>query len=438
MVFYNGPPCPAINIPLMPFQILGINHTTAPVDMRGQMVIPESRLASALTSLIAVQGVQSGVIVSTCNRTELYCETGFDGIQPLADWFARYHGLEVRSIVDFIYRYQQEEAVRHVLRVASGLDSMILGEPQVLGQLKSAYQTAVAHHSLGMYLERLFQHTFSVAKQIRSSTGISCSPVSVAYAAVTLARQIFSDPEKQTALLVGAGETIELVARHLYGSGHSRLIIANRNHEHAHYLARQFDAFAIGLAEIGAHLAEADIVISATASETPIISLEQAAEAVRHRRHRPMLMVDIAVPRDIDPAIASLEDVYLYNIDDMQGIIQENMRSREAAAEEAQGIIEEHVNRFMGWVRARDAVPTIRAIRQQADILKSEAGAKAQRQLAQGRAAEDVINELARNLTNKLIHSPCSRLHEAGFHQQDGIIETARYLFDLDHEADKP
>ncbi len=421
----------------MPLQILGINHTTAPVDIRGRLVIPESRLAGALASLTSVGGIQAGVIISTCNRTELYCETEFEEVQPLTTWFAEYHDLRSRSIDNFIYSYRQENAIRHVLRVASGLDSMILGEPQILGQLKNAYQAAIDHQSLGTHLDRLFQHTFSVAKQIRSKTSIGCSPVSVAYAAVTLARQIFANLEEQTTLLIGAGETIELAARHLHNNEHGRMIIANRSHERARYLARQFDAFAIELSEIESHLAEVDIVISSTASEEPIITLEQARQAIRSRRHRPMLMVDIAVPRDIDPAIETLEDVYLYSVDDMQGIIRENIKSREAAAEEAQSIIDEHVSRFMGWIRARDAVPIIRGIRNRAETLKSEAIVKAQRQLSLGKAPEDVINELAHNLTNRLIHNPCTRLHEAGFHQQENIIETARYLFHLDDGSDK-
>lgn len=410
---------------------------TAPVDMRERLVIPDSRLAAALNSLIAVEGIEAGVIISTCNRTELYCETEFEEIQPLTAWFAQYHDLTSRSIDGFVYSYRQESAVRHVLRVASGLDSMVLGEPQILGQIKNAYQAATDHHSLGIHLDRLFQHTFAVAKQIRSSTAIGCSPVSVAYAAVTLARQIFASLEEQTTLLIGAGETIELAARHLHNSGHGRMIIANRSYERAHHLARQFDAFAIELSEIELHLAEADIVISSTASEQPIITLEQARQAINARRHRPMLMVDIAVPRDIEPAIETLGDIYLYSIDDMQGIIRENIKSREAAAQEAQGIIDEHVSRFMGWIMARDAVPTIRDIRDRAETLKRETTAKAQRQLAAGKAPEDIINELAHNLTNRLIHSPCARLHEAGFHQQENIIETARHLFHLDDEVDQ-
>lgn len=419
----------------MPLQILGINHTTAPVDIRERVVIPENRVQDALTELKAQEGVIADVIVSTCNRTELYCETEFNQAEPLIDWLATYHGLKATNIARYIYHHEQESAVNHLLRVASGLDSMILGEPQILGQLKSAYQTSCDAGTLGVHLDRLFQHTFSVAKQVRSETSIGSSPVSIAYAAVTLAKQIFADLSEQTALLIGAGETIELVARHLHNNGVGRIIVANRSYERAHILARQFDGYAIGLTEIGSHLAEADIVISSTASEEPILHFEETQQAVLERRHRPILMVDIAVPRDIDPRVSELEDIYLYSVDDMQGIIQENMKSREAAATEAEDIISDHVHQFMGWIRTRDAVPTIRGIRDWAESIKHEALLKAQRQIAQGKDANEVINQLAHTLTNKMVHNPTSRLREAGFQQEQDIIESARILFDLDKQG---
>jgi len=416
----------------MPLQILGINHTTAPVDIRERLVIPDSRLPAALTDLKSRAGVLAAVIISTCNRTELYCETEFEQPAPLADWLATFNTLNTADIEKFTYHHHQEAAIQHILRVASGLDSMILGEPQVLGQLKSAYQAALDADTLGIHLDRLFQHTFSVAKQVRSETSIGASAVSVAYAAVTLARQIFTSLSEQTALLIGAGETIELVARHLHNQGMTRMIIANRSYERAHLLAKQFDAYAIELGEIDSHLAEADIVISSTASEEPIVSLQQARLAVKKRRHKPIFMVDIAVPRDIDPRIAEMEDIYLYTVDDLQDIIQENLKSREAAAEEAEDIISDHVSRFMGWVRSRDAVPTIRGVRDWADGIKNEVLEKAHRQIAQGKPPNEIMEYLAHNLTNKLIHKPTSRLREAGFQQEEDLIEAARILFGLD------
>jgi glutamyl-tRNA reductase len=416
----------------MPLQILGINHKTAPVDIREHVVIPESRLTDALDSLKSCEGINSGIIVSTCNRTEIYSETEFDDPGPLVDWLAGYQGLERNAIKKYIYHHSQESAVQHALRVASGLDSMVLGEPQILGQLKSAYQASCDAGALGLHLDRLFQHTFSVAKQVRSETSIGSSPVSIAYAAVTLARQIFADLSEQTCLLIGAGETIELVARHLHNNAIGRIIVANRSYERAHSLAKQFNGYAIELREISSHLAEADIVISSTASDEPIVMYEETRQAVQTRRHRPILMVDIAVPRDIDPRIADLEDVYLYSVDDMHDIIQENMKSREAAASEAEDIISDHVHQFMGWIRTRDAVPTIRCIRDWAEEIKLETLQKARRQLEQGKDSGEILDQLAHNLTNKLIHSPSTRLREAGFHQEEDIIEAARILFDLD------
>jgi glutamyl-tRNA reductase len=422
----------------MPLQILGINHTTAPVDIRERVVIPENRVQDALTALKAEDGVNAGIIVSTCNRTELYCETEFNQPDPLIEWLASYHGLKAEDITRYIYHHEQESAVNHVLRVASGLDSMILGEPQILGQLKSAYQASNSAGTLGLHLDRLFQHTFSVAKQVRSETSIGSSPVSIAYAAVTLAKQIFADLSEQTVLLIGAGETIELVARHLHNNGIGRMIVANRSFDRAHNLARQFDGYAISLSEISSHLAEADIVISSTASEEPIVLYEETRQAVNERRHRPILMVDIAVPRDIDPKVAELEDIYLYSVDDMQGIIQENMKSREAAAAEAEDIISEHVHQFMGWIRTRDAVPTIRGIRDWAETIKEDALGKARRQIAQGKDMDEVVKQLAHNLTNKLIHNPSCRLREAAYQQDEDIIEAARILFDLDGKKKDP
>jgi len=421
----------------MPLQILGINHKTAPVDIRERVVIPEARISDALENLKSQEGINSGIIVSTCNRTEIYCETEFDQPTPMVEWLASYNGLEARAIEKYIYHHQQENAVHHVLRVASGLDSMVLGEPQILGQLKSAYQASCEAGTLGLHLDRLFQHTFSVAKQVRSETSIGSSPVSIAYAAVSLAKQIFADLSEQTTLLIGAGETIELVARHLHNNGIGRIIVANRNYERAHDLATQFDGYAIELKEISSHLAEADIVISSTASDVPIVMYEQAKQAIKARRHRPILMVDIAVPRDIDPKISDLEDVYLYSVDDMHDIIQENMKSREAAASEAEDIISDHVHQFMGWIRTRDAVPTIRCIRDWAEEIKVETLKKAHRQLLLGKDTGDIIDQLAHNLTNKLIHNPSSRLRKAGFHQEEDIIEAARILFDLDKKPEK-
>jgi glutamyl-tRNA reductase len=321
--------------------------------------------------------------------------------------------------------------VRHLLRVAGGLDSMILGEPQILGQMKEAYQNASNAGTLDAALERLFQHTFSVAKQIRTDTAIGESPVSVAFAAVSLAKQIFSDFEQHTALLIGAGETIELTARHLHEQQLGRMIIANRTPERAHQLAAQFNGYGIGLEEIPAHLAEADIIISATGSDRAILNRGLVKPALRQRKHKPVFMVDIAVPRDIDPSVAKFEDVYLYTVDDLQEVIRENLRSREEAAHQAEEIIDVQVERFMAWLRAQDAVSSIRSFRDQAGLKRDEVLAKAQQMLSNGKDPAEVLHFLANTLTNKLTHAPCVQIRRAAEAGDTLMLEAALRLFNL-------
>ncbi|MCB1802804.1 MAG: glutamyl-tRNA reductase, partial [Gammaproteobacteria bacterium] len=301
----------------MPLLAIGLNHTTAPVNIRERVTFGPDIIVAALRSLTEVEGVHEAVILSTCNRTELYCHTDPDAQELTRDWLAGFHGLAVEDIAPYLYFHEDRAAVSHLLAVASGLDSLVLGEPQILGQVKNAYKTASDAGRAGKLLTRLFHHTFSTAKQVRTDTAIGDSPVSVAFAAVSLARQIFSDLNEQTALLIGAGETVELAARHLVQNGIGRLIVANRTISRAQDLASQFDAFAIGLTEIPAHLAEADIVIASTASPVPVLGKGTVESALKRRRHRPMFMVDIAVPRDIEPEVGNLEDVYLYTVDDL-------------------------------------------------------------------------------------------------------------------------
>jgi glutamyl-tRNA reductase len=309
---------------------------------------------------------------------------------------------------------------------------MVLGEPQILGQVKEAYQTASQAGTLGTLLNRLFQHTFAVAKQVRTDTRIGASPVSVAFAAVSLAKQIFAPLSEQTALLIGAGETMELVARHLHENRIGRLIVANRTVEHAHELAAPYGGYAIGLEEIPAHLLEADIVVSATASPTIILEQSQVKSSLKLRKHRPVLMVDIAVPRDIDPAVGNLEDVYLYTVDDLQEIIQENLKSRQAAARQAEEIVDMQVNHFMAWLRVQDSVSSIRALRQQAETVRDEVCARAERQLQQGKDPVEVLRYLAYVLTNKLIHAPSASLREASAQERSDLINAIKTLYKLE------
>ncbi len=410
---------------------VGINHKTAPIEIRERVAFAPDRLPEALHDLRARSRVEEAAILSTCNRTELLCCVKDTTADEVVAWLGDYHHLRKDQVNPYIYLHPEQNAVRHMLRVASGLDSMILGEPQILGQIKSAYATAMQAGTVGTLLGRLFQHTFSVAKQVRTDTAIGSSPVSVAFAAVSLAKQIFDDLPQRTVMLIGAGETIELAARHLHENGIGRIIIANRTVEKAHALASNFNGYAIELSEIPAHLAEADIVISSTASPLPILGKGAVESAIKARKHRPMLMVDIAVPRDIEPEVGDLRDIYLYTVDDLQEIIQEGLNSRQEAAKQAEEIIDTQVTRFMGWMQSLDAVSTICAYREQAERVRDEEIEKARRMLERGMPAAEVLQSLARGLTNKLTHTPSAQMKQAGFDGRNELLDAARELFDL-------
>lgn len=418
----------------MPLFTLGINHRTAPVTTRERVTFAPAQLSDALRQLTALGTVHEAAVLSTCNRTELYCLLEGDTTEEVIDWLCRYHGLSRQDVDPYIYSYPNANAVEHMLRVASGLDSMILGEPQILGQMKEAFAKANDAGTIGTLLGRLFQHTFSVAKQIRTDTAIGSSPVSVAFAAVSLAKQIFGDLDQQTVLLLGAGETIELAARHLHESNIGRIIVANRTAERARKLASQFNGYAITLDEIPAHLTEADIVIASTASPQPLLSKAQVKAALKARKHRPMFLVDIAVPRDIEAAVGELDDAYLYTVDDLQEVIQENLKSRQAAAEQAEEIVESQAQRFMEWLRSRDAVSLIRDYRHQAEISRDEVLDKARQQLQAGRDPAEVVQQLAHTLTNKLIHEPCVQITRAGAEGHSERLESARQLLGLEQD----
>jgi len=423
----------------MHLTVLGINHRTAPVEIRGQVAFPAEQLSSALLELTALESVQEAAILSTCNRTELYCASREEDcgnreetLEHVAGWLCRFHGLERNLLSPHLYSFVDREAVRHILRVAAGLDSMILGEPQILGQMKASYQQAVQAGTLNTLVGRLFQHTFSVAKRVRTDTAIGASPVSVAFAAVSLARQIFGTFDRQTALLLGAGETIELAARHLHEHGIGKMIIANRTVERAIDLSAQFNGYGIALEQIPAHLAEADIIISSTGSPNYILDREIVCDAIRGRKHRPVFMVDIAVPGDIHPEVAELSDVYLYTVDDLQEVIEENLKSRQDAAAQAEEIIDVQVDHFMDWVRSLDAVPAICAYRSHVHALGAAELKKASQRLANGDAPQLVLEALTHNLINKLAHNPSVNLRQAGKEDQACLLDTVRLLFSLD------
>ena len=417
----------------MPLLSIGLNHTTAPVAIRERLTFGPDIIVAALRSLTDLPGIHEAVILSTCNRTEVYCNAEDDADESTREWLARFHGLSVEDIAPYLYIHQGRRVIGHLLAVASGLDSMVLGEPQILGQVKSAFQTANDAGRTGKILTRLFQHAFSTAKQVRTDTAIGDSPVSVAFAAVSLARQIFADLSEQTAMLIGAGETVELAARHLVQNGVGRIIVANRTVARAQELAEQFDAFAIGLTEIPSHLAEADIVIASTASPVPILGKGTVESALKRRRHRPMFMVDIAVPRDIEAEVADLEDVYLYTVDDLDEVIQGNLRSRQEAAEQAQEIIQFQVDEFLAWMRSLDAVGLIQDYRKQAEEIRDDVMAKALRMVECGKPPEEALAYLAQTLTNKLLHTPSTQLREAGSSGRHELLEAANALFQLGH-----
>lgn len=413
---------------------LGINHKTAPVALRERVTFSPETLNHAIESLRQQPLVQAGVVLSTCNRTELYLSMEQpEDVRPqdlhkqIVDWLCAYHKLSPDEVNKSLYWYQDNDAVNHLMRVASGLDSLVLGEPQILGQVKKAYTESQREQSMSADLERLFQKTFSVAKRVRTETDIGASAVSVAFAACTLARQIFESLSEVNVLLVGAGETIELVARHLREHKVRHMMIANRTRERAQALADEVNAEVITLPEIDERLAQADIIISSTASPLPIIGKGMVERALKARRNQPMLFVDIAVPRDIEPEVGKLASAYLYSVDDLHSIIQSNLAQRKAAAVQAEHIVQQESANFMAWLRAQGAVETIRDYRSQADQMRAEAEAEALAAIAQGADVETVIHKLAHRLTNRLIHAPTKSLQQAA---SNGDIEKLQVLRD--------
>ncbi|MFJ5316364.1 glutamyl-tRNA reductase [Pectobacterium versatile] len=413
---------------------LGINHKTAPVSLRERVVFSPDKLGVALDSLLQQPLVQGGVVLSTCNRTELYLSVDEQENQreQLIRWLCEYHQLRPEEVNGSLYWHQDNAAVSHLMRVASGLDSLVLGEPQILGQVKKAFAESQRGHSLSSELERLFQKSFTVAKRVRTETDIGASAVSVAFAACTLARQIFESLSDVTVLLVGAGETIELVARYLREHKVQKMVIANRTRERAQALATEVGAEVITLAELDEQLAHADIVISSTASTLPIIGKGMMERTLKARRNQPMLMVDIAVPRDIEPEVGKLPNVYLYSVDDLHAIIQHNLAQRKAAAVQAESIVQQESSDFMAWLRAQSAVETIRDYRAQADELRAEMTAKALAAIQQGNDVEAVIQELTHRLTNRLIHAPTKSLQQAARDGDQHRLQILRDSLGLD------
>ncbi len=415
---------------------LGINHKTASVQVREKVAFSPDTLNIAHQQVCSLPDVKETVILSTCNRSEIYCAINDEkasAYQDVLNWLAEYHGIPVDELNDSAYQHINLDAATHLANVAAGLDSLVLGEPQILGQLKSAYAVAQESQTVGNELNRLFQHSFTVAKQVRTQTAIGKNPVSVAYAAVSLSGHIFSDLKECTALLVGAGETIDLVARHLKEKGIGNIIIANRTLTRAQSLAKEFNAEAIMLADIPENLARADIVISSTASQLPILGKGTVESALKARKKAPIFMVDIAVPRDIEPEVASLSDIYLYTVDDLKEVIEENVRNREEAAKEAREIVEAGTRKFSESLKTLGSVNTIRQFRQHVSDIKDMELEKAAKRLENGEDPAEVLKFFGNSLTNKFAHSPTIRLKQASVDgQEQEASEWLNELFGLD------
>lgn len=414
---------------------LGLSHHSAPVETRERLAFTAAEIPDALARLRALPGVTEAAILSTCNRTEIFAVAAPEDESRLLDWWQRERQAPAGAVEKHAYVLRDRGTVRHSLRVASGLDSMVLGEPQILGQMKTAFAQAQGVKALGPVLSRLFQHSFSVAKLVRSETEIGAHPVSIAYAAVQMASHIFTDLRDQSVLLIGAGETIQLLARHLKTHGVGRIVVANRSLEKAQLLANTLGGYAIGLNEIATHLPDSDVVISCTAARGFILGREPVAKAIGRRRRKPVLMIDLAIPRDLDPAIAGLEDVYLYTLDDLKAVIAGNMKQRENAARQAEALVEDQATHFEKWLESRDAGVTIRRLREQARLSRDEVLDKAARKLASGESPEAVMAFVADTLTNKLLHAPSKALRSADAVEQSQLMDAAEKLFALQSEG---
>jgi len=425
-----------VKLATMPIVALGLNHNSAPIDVREQVAFSDKSLQEPLSELKSVEGINEAAIVSTCNRTEIYCGLENGSEHKIAQWLHRYHQLPENQFAPYLVQRENRDAVEHLLRVSCGLDSMVLGEPQILGQIKQAYIEAERIGALGARLTPLFQHAFRVAKQVRSDTEIGGSPVSVAFAAVALAKQIFSKLNEHTVLLIGAGETIELTARHLYAHGIGKMIIANRSIDNAARLASRFGASAVEIARVPELLEQSDIVVSSTASQLPILGKGAVEQALKKRKHRPIFMIDLAVPRDIETQVGELEDVFLYAIDDLHKVVLDGQQKRLDAAEQAEHIINIQVDTFMRQERSLASVDIIRQYRGFTSELKLHAVNKAKKALLAGKSSEAVIDELAHGLINKILHGPSTQLRKAAENGDEAVLNAARKLFKTDNNGD--
>ncbi|MCG7568300.1 glutamyl-tRNA reductase [Pseudoalteromonas sp. CnMc7-15] len=413
---------------------LGINHKTASVDLRERVAFSPEQLDRALQQLTMQDEFAESVIVSTCNRTEIYCSLESGTPEQVLQWLAQFHQLDSKELAENVYSFDHSQAIYHLMKVACGLDSLVLGEPQILGQIKQAYASAKKNGGVGVLFERLFQKTFSVAKQVRTETNIGASAVSVAYAAVNLAKHIYGKLDNTRVLLIGAGETIELVARHIHQHSPQSMTVANRTIDRARNLADEFAAGVISLAQLPEQLPQADIVISSTASTLPIIGKGVIEQALKKRKNKPMLLIDIAVPRDIESQVAELDNAYLYSVDDLQAIVSENMATREQAAKEAEQIITARVSEFDNWLKSLDSVGLIREYRNDVTQTKEQLLERAMAQLASGKEPEKIMVELANKLTNRLMHAPTKAIKDAAEKGEVGQLAQMQKMLGINQE----
>ena len=421
----------------MDLLVVGLNHVTAPVALRERVAFTPEQLANVLPALKTAGEFRELAVLSTCNRTEIITVGGAQDPSVLISWLADYHDVGMEALIGSTYSYHGPGAVQHVMRVACGLESMVLGEPQILGQFKDCFAIAQRHNTLGPDLNNLAQATNRIAKKVRTETGIGENPVSVASMSVTLAKQLFTDVATCNVLLVGAGETIELVAQHLAQAGVTSMVIANRTLVNAQTLASEFQAQAVDLAALPLKLAETDILISSTGSSFPILDKGTVETALKARRHKPIFMVDLAIPRDIEPDVATLRDVYLYTVDDLQGIIQDNLDLRQSAAKAATEIIAQAVIHYAENHRSLDAVDTLRRFRSRHEQLKQLELEKALARLAKGDDAEVVLSALATQLTNKIVHIPSIEIKKAGSTGRRDLLDAIENLFQLNEDETK-
>jgi glutamyl-tRNA reductase len=422
--------------PPMALYTLGLNHTTAPLEMRERVAFAPEALGGALRDLTGERTVKEAAILSTCNRTEVYFRDGDP--HRVARWLESAQGLPTDALQPHLYTLPQDKAVTHAFRVAAGLDSMVLGEPQILGQMKQAVRTAEAAGSLGLVLNRLFQRTFAVAKDVRTQTDIGSASISMAAAAVKLAERIFPSLNEQRLLLIGAGEMIELAATHFAARNPASIVVANRTMERGVQLAERFGASAITLNELPERLAQFDIVVTCTASTLPIIGKGLLERVIKQRRHAPVFIVDLAVPRDVEPEAGELDDVFLYSVDDLSAIVKDNLQIRRESVVHAEALIAEHTEQFLRWLDGREVVPTIAALHGHHDGLREAELERAKRMLAAGTAPDQVLEALARGLTNKLLHAPLSALNQSGDAERAELIAFFQRIYKLPEPPSGP